>query len=190
MSRAFDTGVLPGRRRFGNFYCNRRSPRDTLDLADATPSSSSSTTHTLILASDCTLYEAPMPPDLNSLSPQNPSSCSPSRNRDGQPPFGDLVQPHPPQYQPPPPHASARSPLTSTHAARFSVSEQHRSANDPGHVPAPERLGTVGHAIRTASPSSVGGSPAAIGDPHHHHRTPSLGELHQELEQEQEAQVV
>lgn len=131
-----------------------------------------------------------MPPDLNSLSPQNPSSSSPSQHRDGQPPFGDLVQPHPPQSQPPPPHASARSPLASTRAARVSVSEQHRSANGPGHVPTPERSGTVGHAIRTASPSSVGSSPAAIGDPHHHHRTPSLGELHQELEQEQEAQVV
>lgn len=40
--------------------------------------------------------------------------------------------------------------------------------------------------------TSNGGSPilATTGDPHHHHRTPSLGELHQELEQEQEAQVV
>ncbi|OJJ80545.1 uncharacterized protein ASPGLDRAFT_38910 [Aspergillus glaucus CBS 516.65] len=39
--------------------------------------------------------------------------------------------------------------------------------------------------------ASNGGSPvlATTGDPHHHHRTPSLGELHQELEQEQEAQV-
>ena len=40
--------------------------------------------------------------------------------------------------------------------------------------------------------ASNGGSPilATTGDPHQHHRTPSLGELHQELEQEQEAQVV
>jgi hypothetical protein len=44
--------------------------------------------------------------------------------------------------------------------------------------------------FRTASPSSLGGSPIiATGDPHHQ-RAPSLGELHQELEQEQEAQVV
>ncbi|RAO66820.1 uncharacterized protein BHQ10_002832 [Talaromyces amestolkiae] len=43
--------------------------------------------------------------------------------------------------------------------------------------------------FRTASPSSLGGSPIiATGDPHHQ-RAPSLGELHQELEQEQEAQV-
>lgn len=46
------------------------------------------------------------------------------------------------------------------------------------------------HALRTSSPSSLGGSPIiATGDPHHQ-RAPSLGELHQELEQEQEAQVV
>ncbi|KAA8650768.1 uncharacterized protein ATNIH1004_003457 [Aspergillus tanneri] len=45
------------------------------------------------------------------------------------------------------------------------------------------------HALRNSSPSSLGGSPIiATGDPHHQ-RAPSLGELHQELEQEQEAQV-
>jgi hypothetical protein len=49
---------------------------------------------------------------------------------------------------------------------------------------------SIGHAFRTASPSSHGGSPIfATADPHHQ-RAPSLGELHQELEQEQEAQVV
>ena len=43
---------------------------------------------------------------------------------------------------------------------------------------------------RTASPQPFVGSPiAATGDPYHY-RTPSLGEIHQELEQEQEAQVV
>ncbi|RAH66602.1 uncharacterized protein BO66DRAFT_404598 [Aspergillus aculeatinus CBS 121060] len=45
------------------------------------------------------------------------------------------------------------------------------------------------NALRTSSSSSLGGSPIiALGDPHHQ-RAPSLGELHQELEQEQEAQV-
>jgi hypothetical protein len=49
---------------------------------------------------------------------------------------------------------------------------------------------SIGYAFRTASPSSHGGSPIfATADPHHQ-RAPSLGELHQELEQEQEAQVV
>lgn len=40
------------------------------------------------------------------------------------------------------------------------------------------------------SPHSLSGSPIiGTGDPHHN-RAPSLGEIHQELEQEQEAQVV
>ncbi|KAL4893134.1 hypothetical protein BDV59DRAFT_202111 [Aspergillus ambiguus] len=44
-------------------------------------------------------------------------------------------------------------------------------------------------AFRTSSPSSLAGSPIiTTGDPHHQ-RAPSLGELHQELENEQEAQV-
>ena len=47
-----------------------------------------------------------------------------------------------------------------------------------------------GHSWQTTSPSVIGGSPTiATGDPHHS-RHQSLGELHQELEQEQEAQVV
>lgn len=40
--------------------------------------------------------------------------------------------------------------------------------------------------FRATSPRSLG-SPTM---PQHHQRAPSLGELHQELEQEQEAQVV
>ncbi|KAF3402263.1 hypothetical protein DPV78_004565 [Talaromyces pinophilus] len=51
------------------------------------------------------------------------------------------------------------------------------------------RSSSFSNYFRTASPSSLGGSPIiATGDPHHQ-RAPSLGELHQELEQEQEAQV-
>lgn len=43
----------------------------------------------------------------------------------------------------------------------------------------------------TASPQPMATSPMMVpgGDPHHN-RAPSLGELHQELEAEQEAQVV
>lgn len=41
-----------------------------------------------------------------------------------------------------------------------------------------------------STPHSLAGSPIiSTGDPHHL-RHPSLGEIHQELEQEQEAQVV
>lgn len=60
----------------------------------------------------------------------------------------------------------------------------------PGELSSSDHRSSVGNAFRTASPTSIGGSPAiATGDPHHQ-RAPSLGEIHQELEQEQEAQVV
>lgn len=54
----------------------------------------------------------------------------------------------------------------------------------PGELQAPEHQ--WGGAFRTTSPRSLG-SPTM---PQLHQRAPSLGELHQELEQEQEAQVV
>ncbi|KAI4133637.1 MAG: hypothetical protein LQ338_000149 [Usnochroma carphineum] len=62
--------------------------------------------------------------------------------------------------------------------------------NDPS-LPGPGELQSSDHrtsmppAFRTASPQSMG-SPTTAPP---HHRAPSLGELHQELEQEQEAQV-
>jgi len=63
--------------------------------------------------------------------------------------------------------------------------------NDPS-VPGPGEMVNDTHhsSYSTASPSSLSGSPIiSSGDPHHL-RNPSLGEIHQELEQEQEAQVV
>lgn len=67
--------------------------------------------------------------------------------------------------------------------------------NDPS-VPAPgEMVGDNHHGIspgpHAATPPPLVASPQLLpgGDPHHN-RTPSLGELHQELEAEQEAQVV
>lgn len=62
--------------------------------------------------------------------------------------------------------------------------------NDPA-VPSPgemvnEQSGS-GSGLPVASPQPISGSPL-MGDPHHH-RAPSLGELHQELEAEQEAHV-
>ncbi|KAI4149518.1 MAG: hypothetical protein LQ341_001293 [Variospora aurantia] len=62
--------------------------------------------------------------------------------------------------------------------------------NDPT-LPGPGELQSIDHRtslpqpFRTASPQSMG-SPTTAPP---HHRAPSLGELHQELEQEQEAQV-
>lgn len=56
----------------------------------------------------------------------------------------------------------------------------------PGELQAGDPRSSISHSFRTASPHSIGGSPTMA----HHQRAPSLGELHQELEQEQEAQVV
>ncbi|KAH9887756.1 hypothetical protein F4778DRAFT_755955 [Xylariomycetidae sp. FL2044] len=62
--------------------------------------------------------------------------------------------------------------------------------NDPS-VPGPGEMvaepGNVGHT--SASPQPLSASPLLIGGDPHHNRAPSLGELHQELEAEQEAQV-
>ncbi|KAJ4011681.1 hypothetical protein NW752_008689 [Fusarium irregulare] len=62
--------------------------------------------------------------------------------------------------------------------------------NDPA-VPSPGEMvneqSTSGSGLPVASPQPISGSPL-MGDPHHH-RAPSLGELHQELEAEQEAHV-
>lgn len=63
--------------------------------------------------------------------------------------------------------------------------------NDPA-VPSPGEMvneqSASGSGFPVASPQPISGSPL-MGDPHHH-RAPSLGELHQELEAEQEAHVV
>jgi hypothetical protein len=59
--------------------------------------------------------------------------------------------------------------------------------NDPS-LPAPGEMASEQSGHRTASPQPLSGSPS-LADPHHH-RAPSLGELHQELEAEQEAHVV
>lgn len=62
--------------------------------------------------------------------------------------------------------------------------------NDPS-LPSPGEMINENQvsSYRTASPQSITGSPIiGTGDPHHN-RAPSLGEIHQELEQEQEAQV-
>jgi hypothetical protein len=85
------------------------------------------------------------------------------------------------------------SPRTGRGERRRSTVAMSLSLNDPT-MPGPGELSSSDHRTNfftTGSPSSIGGSNViATGDPHHHQRTPSLGEIHQELEQEQEAQVV
>lgn len=63
--------------------------------------------------------------------------------------------------------------------------------NDPA-VPGPGEmvLESQGSTVRSGSPQPFSGSPLLGGPGDPHHRAPSLGELHQELEAEQEAQVV
>lgn len=58
--------------------------------------------------------------------------------------------------------------------------------NDPT-VPGPGEMAHDQHGPHRSSPQPLSGSPLMV-DPHHH-RAPSLGELHQELEAEQEAHV-
>lgn len=59
----------------------------------------------------------------------------------------------------------------------------------PGELSSGDHRASIGHSYTTASPSTIGGMRTlSDGDPHHQ-RTPSLGSIHQELEQEQEAQV-
>jgi hypothetical protein len=63
--------------------------------------------------------------------------------------------------------------------------------NDPA-VPSPGEMinsESQGTSFRTSSPQPLSGSPLLPTADPHHNRTPSLGELHQELEAEQEAQV-
>lgn len=132
-----------------------------------------------------------MSPDLNSLPPSRSSSTSSS-----------LPLRNPSAVSP---GTTSPRPSRGSSIGRVSVSERRRSAagmhlnlNEPttasghnnGDTLWSEHRSSMGQAFRTASPTSHGGSPVfATADPHHQ-RAPSLGELHQELEQEQEAQVV
>jgi len=61
--------------------------------------------------------------------------------------------------------------------------------NDPTMPPPAEMVHDGPPAYRTASPQSIAGSPITSSGDIRHFRAPSLGEIHQELEQEQEAQV-
>ncbi|KAJ6108640.1 hypothetical protein N7523_009963 [Penicillium sp. IBT 18751x] len=139
-----------------------------------------------------------MSPDLNSLPLSRSSSSSSSLPHRNVPPSPGTVP------APVNPNTTSPRPSRGSSMGRLSVSERRRSAagmalnlNDVTNTgsgsltenPWSDHRSSIGHAFRTASPTSHGGSPVfATADPHHQ-RAPSLGELHQELEQEQEAQV-
>ena len=152
-----------------------------------------------------------MAPDVNSLPPSRSISSSPNQNRAFPPAPGSESQPR--NTPSPRPSVSLAAAATLNAADRTTTNEQVSPAvrrasarrrsnvamnlqlNDPT-LPSPGELASNSHrssissAFRTASPTNIGGTPAiATGDPHHQ-RAPSLGEIHQELEQEQEAQVV
>ena len=151
------------------------------------------------------------PPDLNSLPPSRSTSSSPMQPRAMQ-----TASLPPNRNQTPSPRSSSislaaaavtnaanesrRSSLSNRGSPRLGrmPSGRRRSQvamnlnlNDPT-IPSPGELSS--NDPRTgfyaqASPSTIGGRSAiATGDPHHQ-RQPSLGEIHNELEQEQEAQV-
>jgi hypothetical protein len=71
----------------------------------------------------------------------------------------------------------------------MSLSLNDPSIPSPGELNSSDRRSSISN--HTAmSPSTLAGRPTvATGDPHHHSRQPSLGDIHNELEQEQEAQV-
>ncbi|KAK5086322.1 hypothetical protein LTS08_004368 [Lithohypha guttulata] len=144
-----------------------------------------------------------MPPDLNSLSPSSSSPRSMSMHSH----HGDSnSSPRPSTHSlaaAATMNATERRSSTSRGSPRLdrTTSERRRSQvamnlnlNDPtipgpGELPSSDRRSSIGHMYSTASPSSMGGrSILATGDPNHH-RQPSLGDIHNELEQEQEAQV-
>ncbi|RAH79525.1 hypothetical protein BO86DRAFT_420712 [Aspergillus japonicus CBS 114.51] len=86
--------------------------------------------------------------------------------------------------------AGSNSILNSNNNNSNSNGNASESVSGESPLAPPDHRSSLSHnALRTSSSSSLGGSPIiALGDPHHQ-RAPSLGELHQELEQEQEAQV-
>ncbi|KAL4760197.1 uncharacterized protein BDW70DRAFT_72123 [Aspergillus foveolatus] len=141
-----------------------------------------------------------MSPDINSLPPSRSASASPRQRRT----LSSLLDAVP--------STGASSTSTSHNNNHFnsstmaselphrhhpiSVSERRRSGNVNVNSSGNRHSESIGD-NPSASPSdgprsnilNFAASPVSgFGDPHHH-RAPSLGELHQELEQEQEAQV-
>ena len=153
-------------------------------------------------------------PDLNSLPPSRPSSGSQTRINSG------IQEPLPGQPGSQSPRASSvslaaaatinagmlnegsRRSSTSSNRNRPSQPTSRRRSNvamnlslndptlpGPGELQTSDHSSSIGHVFRTSSPRSPRRqySPTI---PQYHHRAPSLGELHQELEQESEMQVV
>ena len=80
-----------------------------------------------------------------------------------------------------------RSPTASQSSRRRSQLHMNLQLNDPT-LPSPGEMAHESSGRHSSIPQHLPVSPG-MADPHHH-RAPSLGELHQELEAEQEAHVV
>ncbi|KAI4233410.1 MAG: hypothetical protein L6R40_007074 [Gallowayella cf. fulva] len=133
-----------------------------------------------------------MAPDLNSLppsrSPVNPGAFPPSpRSSSVSLAAAATINAGIQQQQ------DSRPSSISSRSQQRRLSNVALNLHDPS-LPAPGELqssdhrargSSIGQPFRTSSPQNIG-SPT---NPLSHHRAPSLGELHQELEQEQEAQV-
>ena len=157
------------------------------------------------------------PPDLNSLPPSRSMASSPIQPRamQGILPSGDRQpSPSPTRRQSTSTSLAAAASMNAADISRRSstsnrgsprlprrLSERRRSQvamslnlNDPGlpspgELSSPDRRPSFGQSFSSMSPSTIGGRTAvSTGDPHHQRQT-SLGEIHNELEQEQEAQV-
>lgn len=154
-----------------------------------------------------------MAPDLNSLPPSTISRNMNSSSTNGESPLSPLGG-----GTDSPPSASRSQSISLQAAATMNAGLQRRSSsssvtrnqqspagrrrstvlmnlqfNDPS-LPAPGEMqegpgGVSGSGVRTGSPRPLSGSPLLAARDPHHNRAPSLGELHQELEAEQEAQV-
>ncbi|CAG8983852.1 hypothetical protein HYALB_00005490 [Hymenoscyphus albidus] len=84
----------------------------------------------------------------------------------------------------------SRNRQTSHPGRRRSTVLMNLQLNDPSLPPPGEMVneGPISN-LRTSRPHSLTGSPTIPFRDPHHNRAPSLGEIHQEIEQEQEAQV-
>ncbi|KAI0379805.1 hypothetical protein F5Y04DRAFT_282602 [Hypomontagnella monticulosa] len=155
-----------------------------------------------------------MAPDLNSLPPSSPSSMRPrimtSSNGNGDSAIrGESASPSPRsasislqaaatmnaglQHEPMRRSSSSsmsRSRQSPQMGRRRSTVLMNLQLNDPS-LPGPGEMVTEGGSsgYSTTSPQPMSTSPLLTGGDPHHDRAPSLGELHQELEAEQEAQV-
>lgn len=157
-----------------------------------------------------------MAPDLNSLPPSRSSNTSPTMSRTAPNPGESPAHMNVRAQSPSPSPRSASTSLQAAAAVNAGLQQEentrrgstsrHRQASTASH--SGRRRSTVLNALqmndptlppqgeivsesqnRTASPMSLTGSPITASGDHRHYRAPSLGEIHQELEQEQEAQV-